>query len=416
MDPHWPLTLITSATRSVPGAAPPRGKDRGLTANHLETFLDPTIWKTFEGDGENSFFTIYRNLFSRLAYDESQWSSSLPEDFPSFGDHRSPWAKADGGSEVRVFYAGWLGFSTSKDFSWVDKWDLSDAPDRRVRRLMEKENRRARDDARKEYNDVVKSLAMFVRKRDPRYKAHLKAQSRPPITSPLTEPPTRQANAEPGAVYIEQEWQKANIPGAEDLEWALAEGNDDSEFFECVVCGKSFKSEAAWNSHERSKKHIKNVEVLRRQMEEEGVELGLPTDQNHELGPKPAGESKQSCGSATPPTDNAPDAEHEIPHRTKEPQGSGSQTISIEETSFEDAEGTGPGLIQEQKLSKRDKRKLREAKKQAQAVEDAHRCYLCEAKFESRSSLFNHIRNSGHGIANPAVAAGTKTKGTRGKR
>jgi hypothetical protein len=35
------------------GAPPPRGKDRGLTVSHLNTFLDPRIWKTFEGDGEN---------------------------------------------------------------------------------------------------------------------------------------------------------------------------------------------------------------------------------------------------------------------------------------------------------------------------------------------------------------------------
>lgn len=35
------------------GAPPPRGRDRGLTASHLKTFLDPTIWKTFEGDSEN---------------------------------------------------------------------------------------------------------------------------------------------------------------------------------------------------------------------------------------------------------------------------------------------------------------------------------------------------------------------------
>ena len=35
------------------GAPPPRGKDRGLTVSHLSAFIDPRIWKTFEGDGEN---------------------------------------------------------------------------------------------------------------------------------------------------------------------------------------------------------------------------------------------------------------------------------------------------------------------------------------------------------------------------
>jgi len=43
------------------GAPPPRRKDRGLTVSHLNTFLNPRIWKTFEGDGENvlSMFPLF---------------------------------------------------------------------------------------------------------------------------------------------------------------------------------------------------------------------------------------------------------------------------------------------------------------------------------------------------------------------
>jgi DnaJ family protein A protein 5 len=89
-------------------------------------------------DLPQNFFTIYRNLFSRLAYDESQWSSFPQENFPGFGDRKSTWVKSESGAEVRLFYTAWLNFSTSKDFSWVDKWDLSDAPDRRARRLVSK--------------------------------------------------------------------------------------------------------------------------------------------------------------------------------------------------------------------------------------------------------------------------------------
>ena len=84
-----------------------------------------------------SFFTIYRNLFSRLAYDESQWSDFSQDNYPGFGDHKSTWGGLESGPKVRLFYAGWLNFSTSKDFSWVDKWNLSDGPDRRARRCVE---------------------------------------------------------------------------------------------------------------------------------------------------------------------------------------------------------------------------------------------------------------------------------------
>lgn len=61
------------------------------------------------------------------------------------------------------------------------------------------------------------------------------------------------------------------------MEWAAAEGEDEEEW-ECVACGKSFRSEAAWDSHERSRKHLKAVETLKREMEQENEELALEGD------------------------------------------------------------------------------------------------------------------------------------------
>jgi len=66
-----------------------------------------------------------------------------------------------------------MNFSTEKDFSWMDQWNLAEAPDRRVRRcglsypnvvvnssyflrLMERDNKKAREDARREYNETVR--------------------------------------------------------------------------------------------------------------------------------------------------------------------------------------------------------------------------------------------------------------------
>lgn len=42
-----------------------------------------------------------------------------------------------------------------------------------------------------------------------------------------------------------------------------------------MACGKIFRSEAAWDSHERSRKHLKAVDALKRQMEQEHEDLGL---------------------------------------------------------------------------------------------------------------------------------------------
>jgi DnaJ family protein A protein 5 len=102
------------------------------------------------------------------------------------------------------------------------------------------------------------SLALFIRKRDPRFKAFKNAQAKTPA-NPVPKPSVGQ-HSPVTSTFVEQEWQQSrtNPEDHADLEWGLAE--DDSEEYECVVCGKSFQSEAGWLSHERSKKHMKEVE------------------------------------------------------------------------------------------------------------------------------------------------------------
>jgi DnaJ family protein A protein 5 len=72
---------------------------------------------------------------------------------PSFGDSKNSQ------TDVRHFYSGWLGFSTMKSFSWKDQWRYSEAPDRRIKRAMEKDNKKLRDAARREFNDTVKVIS-----------------------------------------------------------------------------------------------------------------------------------------------------------------------------------------------------------------------------------------------------------------
>ena len=81
------------------------------------------------------------------------------DSYPQFGTSSWPFTplfKDESSTAARTFYNFWLNFASEKDFSWEDKWELNDAPDRRVRRAMEKENKKARDDARKEYNETIR--------------------------------------------------------------------------------------------------------------------------------------------------------------------------------------------------------------------------------------------------------------------
>lgn len=85
-----------------------------------------------------------------------------------------------------------------------------------------------------------------------------------------------------------------------------------------MACGKSFRSEAAWDSHERSKKHLKAVEALRRQMEKEQAELGLDEEDQEQEGGQ---EDQDETGSedADLVNDDAVDGSHPHPPRSPTP-------------------------------------------------------------------------------------------------
>jgi hypothetical protein len=101
-----------------------------------------------------------------------------------------------------------------------------------------------------------------------------------------------------------QAWQAAPGGGEHaDLDWAVAEGAEEEEW-ECVVCAKTFRSEAAWDSHERSKKHLREVERLRREMllEEEALGLGAEEEEDGEG-------ALEESGSEAEPEDAEPEPE-----------------------------------------------------------------------------------------------------------
>ena len=76
---------------------------------------------------------------------------------------------------VRPFYAYWQSYCTFRPYSWLDKYtvDMLKEVPRRIQRLMERDNKKLRDAARKERNEEVRGLVSFVRKRDPRVKSYI---------------------------------------------------------------------------------------------------------------------------------------------------------------------------------------------------------------------------------------------------
>lgn len=180
--------------------------------------------------------------------------------------------------------------------------------------------------------------------------------------------------------YVEQEWQKVDTSQLHaDIDWAVAEG-DDLEEWECVACRKFFRSEAAWNSHERSKKHIKEVERLQREMEQDQEEFdldhpleSLPTEttneQDHLSEPTPQLEPPLSdtLDSFHSPT---LDPEATTGRKKKKTRQKKAQDLSPPE--FSPLQGASTDEVQTAhvadtnvplELSKREKRRARQAKK-----------------------------------------------------
>lgn len=73
-----------------------------------------------------------------------------------------------------MFYGYWQSFCTRKNFAWKEEYDTRQASNRWEKRAMEKENKKTREKARKERNELVRQLVAFVRKRDRRVQAHRK--------------------------------------------------------------------------------------------------------------------------------------------------------------------------------------------------------------------------------------------------
>jgi DnaJ homolog subfamily A member 5 len=69
---------------------------------------------------------------------------------------------------VAAFYAYWSSFNSKLSFAWEDRYNPNDAPNRDVRRAIDKENKKFRDAARKTYVDTVRALCDYVKKRDKR--------------------------------------------------------------------------------------------------------------------------------------------------------------------------------------------------------------------------------------------------------
>ncbi|ODQ66619.1 DnaJ-domain-containing protein [Nadsonia fulvescens var. elongata DSM 6958] len=264
---------------------------RITTSDELQMYFDPLLYISMSHD---DFFQLVDELFRQLNTEEKEAYLDANQErrfeLPGFGDRLSAWAK-----EVKPFYDTWSSFSSVKTFAWCDVYRTTDAPDRRIRRNMENKNKKIRDTAKKEFNETVRALVSFIKKRDPRALINIKRdrnkKAQAEMASKAQAARDRKANANAKKrheeSYQEQDWNKvqdedffaaAAFPTENAATDNQSEDDDSEKAYECVVCDRVFHTQKMLVAHEMSRKHFKAVENLKREMRNEGVTLGLDSE------------------------------------------------------------------------------------------------------------------------------------------
>lgn len=424
---------------------------RFTTADEITHIMGNFNSRISFSDSPTGFYGFLRETFEKLAKEEAaaaEWDSLEPVDHPSFG-HKDD----DYEDVVKTFYSVWVTFSTRKSFAWKDKYRYADAPDRRYRRAMEKENLKLREDGKREFNDAVRTLVAFVRKRDPRYTANAVTDAERLKT--LRDAAAAQAakqRAENEAKLKEHvlpEWAQAEE--AEEVDEFDESEEEEEEQFECVACHKTFKSEKQYDAHENSKKHKKAVQTLKRQMQKENRHLNLDADLSNSGAATPRSEeeydliddfessqhqedevanhfdslqvSDKNSGNVESDGENAGEdssVEEQINTQQGDKNGEAEEVEEQEPAGAVDPELGENGIGDEQersepsapKLGKAAQKRAKRAAQAAAAEKDdlKFKCATCNAGFPSKTRMFQHISDYGHAAPKQAGAKASKGK------
>lgn len=271
------------------------GDDYVDNSINLMKYFSASVYCGF-GDDAQGFYAVYANVFEIITKEDAEFADGQDLEVPEFGTSTSDYEEV-----VQPFYAHWQSYSTLKSYVWLEKYDLREAPNRRVQRLMEKDNKKIRDAVKKERNEEVRALVKFVRKRDKRVKAYLellkeKDEERQRITKQKRLEALREREKMFEA-YKEESW--ASLSGLEEdlvqmnvhLDSEFGRDNDinesqsdeeDVQQYYCVACDKAFKTEKALVNHEKSRKHKDKVAAIKREMadSEDIDELALHNGEN----------------------------------------------------------------------------------------------------------------------------------------
>ena len=421
-------------------------------------------------DSPNGFFGFVRETFEQLAKEEAYAAAyediEAPE-YPTFGHKDDEYEGV-----VRDFYTAWNGFATVKNFAWLDRYQLSRADYREERKAMAKLNQKLRDEGRRDFNEAVRALVAFVRKRDPRYTPQTEEQK----AKAQQEARKAQAARARAAQIAKLDQEAQALP-----EWATARPDDELEeeteeeveedLYECVACNKTFKSERQYDAHEKSKKHQKAIQALKWKMQKDNAKLDLGKDtvksgtitpakdepghdeefsdeenvddhiqdlaqktddlnvddtsiDEEETRPEKSISSNTVEPHATSSTESDDDEDDEYASRSEIEARLAGSTTEASTTPNEDTDPKPTDILEteaptgppEPKMGKAAQKRAKRAAKQAETPEPESNlsCAGCSAAFPSKNQLYQHLKKNPNHAALKTVTDGGK-KGKRRK-
>lgn len=266
-----------------------RGKNSEYNDNSLDVYQYFTT-ACFKGynDEDGGFYSVYRKVFEEIAREDIEYMEDKEEfcEIPSFGASTSDYDET-----VGPFYAYWSCYSTKKSYVWLDPYNINETRDRKIVKLMEKENKKIRQKARKERNEEIRALVAFVKKRDKRVQEYskkleakilenrqkqeqLSKQRRLEHKKKLNESQTQAEWTKFDNVKNELEEIEKHV--AEHFGEQISDSDDDMEEpnnLYCIACNKVFKTPKAFENHEVSKKHKENIDRLKQSMLDEETDM-----------------------------------------------------------------------------------------------------------------------------------------------
>ncbi|KAL1501357.1 hypothetical protein ABEB36_006691 [Hypothenemus hampei] len=421
------------------------GANSEFQDNSLDLFqyFTTTCFKGY-GDDDGGFYQVYGKVFSDISKEDMKFMEDKEEfcEVPLFGNSLSDY------ESVKNFYDYWMSYSTKKSYSWLDPYDVREGKgDRRLLKLIEKENKKVRLKARKERNEEIRNLVAFVRKRDKRMQALKKElEAKTMENRKKQEEISKQKRLERNKTLFVKEsqpgWQQVQSE-LEEIEKHLSqefgnaesdEENEDLGHLYCVACNKLFKNPRAFKNHELSKKHKDNVSKLKQTMLEEEEQLdelecsnvedvheeieieisesSLEEEEEKLSNNKKTKKKKNKKKKIQNITENHLDEENQEQlqslnavesdldfskknEKKKNKKKSGKVKAASETKKIDNIEEEAKSV------STRKQKKANEISEKLKSVDVNNCCLTCKASFPSKNKLFQHLKKNNHGVLIP---------------